>query len=223
MRMESDEFDFLAPAYVRGFLKSYARYLGVGDEALLAEFDQRYGTARLDASQLRALESSTKDQGPKQRAKLNSWGVAAAIAAGALVLLMIIGVVAGPQERASEPVANRSPTPDAGVAATPSPTPTKSAPPASPQELALSEGIDLEIVASRERCWIQVYSDGSATPEYSGVLEVGQSRSFSAQNLMTLVLGNAKGVDLVVNGHDIGSPGGIVRTVRLPQDIKTLL
>ncbi|MGH2730893.1 MAG: helix-turn-helix domain-containing protein, partial [Actinomycetota bacterium] len=26
MRMESDEFDFLAPAYVRGFLRSYARY-----------------------------------------------------------------------------------------------------------------------------------------------------------------------------------------------------
>ena len=27
MRMESDEFDFLAPAYVRSFLKTYARFL----------------------------------------------------------------------------------------------------------------------------------------------------------------------------------------------------
>ena len=25
MRMESDEFDFLAPAYVRGFLRTYGR------------------------------------------------------------------------------------------------------------------------------------------------------------------------------------------------------
>ena len=34
MRMESDEFDFLAPAYVRGFLKSYAYFLRVKPEPL---------------------------------------------------------------------------------------------------------------------------------------------------------------------------------------------
>ena len=35
MRMESDEFDFLAPAYVRGFLKTYARFLRVEPERLV--------------------------------------------------------------------------------------------------------------------------------------------------------------------------------------------
>src|SRR3989337_168849 len=49
MRMESDEFDFLAPAYVRGFLKTYARFLRVDPDPLLEQFDRRYGS-RIDTS-----------------------------------------------------------------------------------------------------------------------------------------------------------------------------
>src|SRR5687767_14256651 len=45
MRMESDEFDFLSPTDVRGFLKTYSRFLQVDPDPLLQEFDRRFGGA----------------------------------------------------------------------------------------------------------------------------------------------------------------------------------
>jgi hypothetical protein len=36
-------------------------------------------------------------------------------------------------------------------------------------------------------------------------------------------LGNAQGVELIVNGRNIGSPGGTVVPLTLPDDIKSLL
>ncbi len=48
MRMESDEFDFLAPAYVRGFLRTYARFLRVDPTPLLAEFAHTFGREHLE-------------------------------------------------------------------------------------------------------------------------------------------------------------------------------
>jgi cytoskeletal protein RodZ len=222
MRMESDEFDFLAPAYVRGFLKTYARYLGITPEPLLADFDRRYGTGDTETASLAALERRSRDHGPKERARLNSWGVAAAVAGAALLLLMVIGLVSNPQRPAPQTIGQGSHEARA-PGATPSPSPSSTPSAAPTPTLALAQGIDLKIIASRERCWVQVNADGSTTPAYSGVLELGQSHSFSAQKYMTVVLGNARGVDLVVNGKNIGSPGGIVRTLRIPQDVKTLL
>src|SRR5919112_2159746 len=52
MRMESDEFDFLAPAYVRGFLKTYARFLRLNAEPLLEDFDRRFGSGRFETQQI---------------------------------------------------------------------------------------------------------------------------------------------------------------------------
>jgi hypothetical protein len=48
---------------------------------------------------------------------------------------------------------------------------------------------------------------------------------FTAEESMDVVLGNAYGVDLVVNGRRIGPIGaeGEVATINLPEDIKSLL
>src|ERR671915_477803 len=69
MRMESDEFDFLAPAYVRGFLKTYARFLRVDPEPLLQEFDHKYGTGRVNTAQILAHDRSSSV--PKERRPMN--------------------------------------------------------------------------------------------------------------------------------------------------------
>ena len=80
MRMESDEFDFLAPAYVRSFLKTYARFLRLEPELILVEeFDRRYGGAKFETAQIAALERRAKARSQGQR-KLNSWTTAAVLA-----------------------------------------------------------------------------------------------------------------------------------------------
>ena len=92
MRMESDEFDFLAPAYVRGFLRTYARFLRVNEEPLVTEFDRKYGRGKTDTSSITALNDRAR-RVPRQRRPLNSWTVAALLAAFTLVALAVVGVI----------------------------------------------------------------------------------------------------------------------------------
>src|ERR671915_198311 len=122
MRMESDEFDFLAPAYVRGFLRTYARFLHVAPEPLLEEFDRQHGSPRPDTQQIVALERRQKSV-PREPRVRNNWAIAASLAAVVLIALAVVGVMANPDEEA--PVRDE----DQIAQESPSPSPKKSAKP----------------------------------------------------------------------------------------------
>jgi hypothetical protein len=206
MRMESDEFDFLAPAYVRGFLRSYARYLQVDAGPLLEEFEQRYGGGRVDSSQMIALQRREKSV-PKEHRRLNSWVVAGGAAAVILVILAIVGVASAPEKREPPESALSLATP------TPEPEPTFSASPsASPEEtagaIAATDGIELVVDASTGDSWLEVYADGKSVPLYYDTLATGSTMTFDADERMHIRLGYPAGVELTVNGRSLGSPGG---------------
>ncbi len=206
MRMESDEFDFLAPAYVRGFLRSYARYLQVEPGPLLEDFDQRYGAARVESSQLIALQRREKTV-PREHRRLNSWAVAGGAAAFILVTLAIVGVVSAPDKR--EPPASglslATPTPDPLPTATASPA---ASPAETAGELAAAEGIELVVEAATGDSWLEVYADGKSVPLFYDTLGVGAAETFDADKRMHIRLGYPAGVVLTVNGRSLGSPGG---------------
>lgn len=204
MRIESDEFDFLAPAYVRSFVKTYARFLHLDPAPLVEEFDRRYGSARLETSQIAALERRSK-QAPKQ-GRFNSWAVAAVLALGVLVTLSAIGLATDPEEddTSRRNVATADETPDVAESETDdagSPTPE-------PEEsiIAFTEGIELEVIAAKAASWLEVYADGEQL--FYKVLPEGDNMTFSADEKMYIRLGYPAGVELIVNGKNIGSPGG---------------
>ena len=222
MRIESDEFDFLAPTYVRGFLKTYARYLRVKPEPLLVEFDARYGTQRVDTAQIVALERHGKRHMAANRKKLSSWAVAAIGASAVIIALAAIGLAEGDDPPADN-VAAESPAPDENddgsetqAEASPSPSPSET--------LATAQGIELELVATEADCWILVTEDGkAATPSAGVVLALGDSMKFKADDSMFVRLGYPAGVEMIVNGQNIGSPGGQNPIdLRLPEDIDAL-
>ncbi|CAN5760496.1 helix-turn-helix domain-containing protein [soil metagenome] len=232
MRMESDEFDFLAPAYVRGFLRTYARFLRVNEEPLIAEFDRKYGRGKTDTSTITALNDRARSV-PRQRRPLNSWTVAALLAAFALVALAVVGVISTPEETPTrDEVADEEPP--AAPEEEPSDEPTEeepATPPSEPREpedeettLALEDGLQVQLVAKRARCWIEVTSDGEIITPGGITLEVGdRSETFTAEDSMEIVLGYAEGVDLIVNGRNIGAPGGAdAVVVSLPEDVQDL-
>src|SRR5687767_11855420 len=103
MRMESDEFDFLAPAYVRGFLKNYARFLRVDPEPLLEEFDARWGGGRFDTGQLVTIDRRNKQTAPRERRHISNWTIAALVAGVLLVLFATVGLIVGPEEEQGRP------------------------------------------------------------------------------------------------------------------------
>jgi cytoskeleton protein RodZ len=227
MRMESDEFDFLAPAYVRGFLKTYARFLRVDPDPLLHEFDYKYGTGRVDTAQV--LASDRIGKVPKERRPLNNWTVAAIVAAVGLVSLFFIGLVSSPQEPLSERAVRptEAPTsPRTRVVSPVLPSTQTTTTPVVPEEetIALDDGIDVQIRAISARCWVEIQADGAAAPAFKGTLEIGDVETVHADSEMSIVLGYAAGVELTVNGHNLGAPGGpSVQTIHLPQDLDSLV
>lgn len=204
MRMESDEFDFLAPTYVRGFLRSYTRYLRVPEEPLLKEFDRRFGR-RADGQQLAGLQRQSRMDLLPTRRRLNSWGVAWVLAASVLVLLGAIGLTQSderPQrpDRIADAVFNDPPATSPATSSDASPDPSP------PNTVAIAEGVELEVIASHGDCWVEIYADGEQL--YYQVLAQGLSETFEADEKMFVRLGFPEGVELVVNGVDLGSPGG---------------
>jgi cytoskeleton protein RodZ len=229
MRMESDEFDFLAPAYVRGFLRSYARWLGLEPSPLVADFDRRFGVGRTDTGQIAALERRGRNVA-RQRKRPSSWAVAATLAAIVMVALGVIGYTSNPSGQApgQDEIAGLgdSASPEPTEEPTSEPTP-RATPTRSPKDnvIAFTDGIRLQVVASRAECWVDVTADGAGV--YAQVLGVGQRAGpFSAETSMDIVLGNAYGVDLIVNGRKVPGPfgpSGDVVTISLPEDIRSLL
>ena len=220
MRMESDEFDFLAPAYVRGFLRSYARYLRVDPEPLIEDFESRYGGGRIESSQLLAIQRREKAV-PRQHRRLNSWVVAGAAAAAILVILAIVGVASTPdkKEPPESALSLATPSPEADESAAPSPS-------ASPgtDEVAEADGIELVVEATNGASWLEVFADGKSVPLHYATLAEGATMTFEAEHGMFIRLGYPAGVELTVNGQSLGSPGGEDPiSLRFPDDLDGLI
>jgi cytoskeleton protein RodZ len=232
MRMESDEFDFLAPAYVRGFIRTYARYLRVDPEPLIEEFDRRFG-GRVDTAQIIATQRrpSRRRRGLREPRQVNSWVVASVIALGLLVTLAVIGMLQDrPGGRPRTTVAEDDETPPSTDTAEPEGSPTatpEETPEPEPEEtepaIAFDDGIELVIDARYGDCWTQVYTDGGSDPIFSETIPIGSTETFSAEDEMTVLMGLPKSVVLKVNGQKIGSPGGVDPvTIKLPEDVENL-
>lgn len=221
MRMESDEFDFLAPTYVRGFLKSYARYLRVDPAPLMEEFDKRFGYGRYDTQQIMALERHGQKARPPRK-KMNSWMTASLFAAAVIVVLAVIGLTQGTGDDDGDParnVAATTPTPEAS----PSPSTESSPTPVVEETIAAEDGITVEVVAVEADCWLLAAQDGKEVIAGGETIPMGESRIYSGEEKVFLRLGAPWAVELIVNGQNIGSPGG-QNPINLdfPDDLDTL-
>ena len=148
------------------------------------------------------------------------------IAAGALLVVSIVGLVTGDEkEPRGDDVALNQPSETSTPTATPSetaPAPDTNTPVADEDAIAFTEGIELEVIASQADCWIQAVSDGGQPVQQT--LQVGDSVTFNAEKELYVRLGFPEGVELVVNGHNIGSPKGVDPiNLTFPDDIDLFL
>lgn len=212
--LESEDWPTIgAPVYVRGFIRTYARFLGIDAESAVQRFNESGSGGPGQGASPPGREAS--EQGRRSRPSPFLW------AAGTLALLLVAAVVykylslqmgsRTPVAVLASPAAAASPggTPVAEAAsaepeASPSPSPSPS--PSSTKTLT---------VHLSQESWLRVVVDGHNDME--GLFPPGTVRTFHG-NVADVRIGNAGGVDLDVNGKDLGKLGnsGDVVERRLP-------
>ena len=195
--LEDERFEVLpSETYVKGFLRTYAEYLGLDGQLYVDEYNTRFATS--DEPMI-----SAPPRPRTRRASESSFVVVALAGIVAVGILVVVAFTLG-SEDAEDPRANlaRSPgaAPQAATTAPPAaPAPAPAAPAAAPATAKLV------LTAARGDCWVAVRRgapDGELL--FSGTLSRGSSQQFSAKRLW-LEFGDApvENLNVKLNGKRV--------------------
>jgi cytoskeleton protein RodZ len=179
------------PVYVRGFLRTYARFLGIDPEEAVAAFNRTQ--PQPPPPQGGSARERTETDSAARRGSLIIW-FAAAVAV-VLVAFVVYNELTMRREETAANLAAASATPSPAAAATPTPSAKPLGPATGPNSLAL--------VLSAPS-WLRVTVDGSVSME--GTFPAGTSKTFHGKNALVRI-GNAGGVEVYVDGKDVGKLG----------------
>ena len=209
-KIEEDQLGKISSLfYARGFVKSYAQFLGAIEEKVVKEF--LAGQEKKDTQKLR-IEGLDKKEPVGTLFKRYKKEIS-------LVLLIIFGVwfsifsflqikkaVIGVSTKYKSYIAGKKAPEEKKAAETARPESRKEAPEPAPKEKAAAEmqGVSLEITA-KYNTWIQVRGDGNLL--FKGILKKGAADTWQAREKIDLEIGNAGGVSLKLNDKKLGSPG----------------
>jgi cytoskeleton protein RodZ len=211
--LENGRYDDLPnPAYVKGYIQSYARYLEIPAEPLLAQFKREYGQhrtpesptdryLRMSPAELRSLPA---DEVVPERAAAHAIprNVVIAVAVGSVVLLLII---CGISRSCSSSPTTTLPEPAGGsaastaVAASPGatvpPEPTTTVTP-------VADTFKLRVtVRSGQASWMQVTVDGLKA--FEGTLADGESREWLVSKGAIVKAGRPDVVTVTKDGQKV--------------------
>ena len=196
--MENDNFKKCGgETYARGHLRNMAAKLGVDERIFLDLFEVE---VTAPAKPIRDLLNENNVTMPYQEPRRISWKVLAAGSAAALVLF------AGAQIIFSNMDSGNDPEVIATTSATPSNSASESVTPSVAASPEIVGGVNVELVASRGTTWLYATNENGEVL-FSGQVRQGATKTFSAAKQVNLRVGNAGGVDISVNGKDVGSIG----------------
>jgi cytoskeletal protein RodZ len=205
--IENEEWSAIgAPVYVRGFIRTYARFLGLDAEDAVGRFNEAAPAERSTSSASVSLDE-------REGSGVSIWAVL-----GTLVALALVVFVAYEYWQYAHgggrnvPVAAASTSPQPAAPATGSQTPAPAAsgvPPAQPSAPAAVARHQIAIRLT-QRSWLRVTVDGSTQLE--GIYPAGTSRTFTG-SVADVRAGNAGGVTVALNGRppvSMGKDGDVV-------------
>ena len=201
--LEEESFDALpAQTYVKGFLRTYADYLGLDGQLYVDEFNSRFGDGEEPREPVVARRTSHV---ARQHRRLERRWIAFALAGiAALVVFFIAAWKSGGNP--NEPIPNLGTT-TAAKKVLPAATPAKKA----PTKPVLFR---LYVRALNGNCWMEVRNWSAAgKSRFTGTVEPGQSQRFVARRLW-VTFGNPGNLAVVYNGKVIrvNAPGSYVFT-----------
>ena len=213
--LESDVPDDLpAPVFVKGFIRAYCAFLGAPADEALALYDQERGIPAI-------VESRAVRVRPQK-----GWvGHPLAISSALLLIfgggLVALKLVSQPTPaRLGEPrAAARAPesAPEIAPAAAPAVSipPSAAAPAITQARVPETQRL---LVKAVEPTWIRVQIDDARVVEE--LLEAGAQREWTSDRRFVLTIGNAGGIEIVLNGRalpSLGARGAVIHRLSLPE------
>ena len=199
--------------YARGHLRNIATKVGIDERIFLDLFESE---VTAPAKPIRELLNENNVTMPYQEPKRISWKILAAGSAAALILFAGAQIFFLDSENPAEleVITTASATPSEPAAESVVPSTTASPETTSTSTVSGPAGVNLELVASRGTTWLYATNeDGKVL--FSGMIRKGNSKNFIQPVQVNLRVGNAGGVDISVNGENVGSVGANGEVVNL--------
>jgi len=192
--LERDNFSTCGgPTYARGHIRTIARICGVVDSEVLAAFESQ--TIPLSKS-IRDLLNDTSATASKKERKPLSWKALGGVAAGVFAFALVgVGIISSGNNNSVTVTSNSETSENSPVA-------------------AKRNEVEVKLTGVNGLSWVAI-SDSTGTTQFSGRIRQGEERTFSDNQLLYVVIGNAGAINLTVNGEDIGVPGSVGEVVRL--------
>lgn len=224
--LEEEEFSKLPGGiFTRSFIRSYARYLGLDEEAIVAEYRQLVPDED-PADLVRLGQQRPAKPRPRARAPFVALLVAAALVVGGYELYRyghrplrkLLSRSSVESARRSAAPATPQPPPAATAATVPGGGSTNVPPnttgAAAPASEAPAQGLVLQVAAT-QRTWVSVEADGK--PAMQRIMEPNEIQTLHAKQFFDVITGNAQGVVLTLNGQTLKPLGhqGEVKKVHL--------
>jgi cytoskeletal protein RodZ len=195
--LEDEQFDVLpAQTYVKGFLRSYAEYLGLDGQLYVDEYNSRFVVGEEEHPQSRPRRSAPppSSRGVQVQSRvvlLTLLGIASVTA------LVIVAWTRGEPQTVTPSGLGTSKPPTHQTPVVPAATKT----------------VHLLVKASRGSCWLQVHKTSASGPIlFQGTLDQGQKQLFTARRLW-ITLDRPENLVTVLNGHTRLLPVGGVKTL----------
>jgi cytoskeleton protein RodZ len=213
--MEADRFDLLpAPIFAKGFLREYARYVGLSPDEVVNHYLAVHQPEELDQPGDATLIAMEK----KRRKKGGGWTWGLFLLLAAALLLALVALVSWLVDKGeNQPAA--APPPQV-VSPQPASQPAVAPPAVTPE--APKAPIEVTLDFSGE-CWVKAAIDGKSPIEEIHVQS--ESMQLEAQQKIEVRLGNAGTADIQVNGYPLEfdkSPGKVVELVIDLETVKAL-
>jgi len=244
--IENEEFHLLPGGiFNRGFVRAFAEKVGLDADQAVADYER--------LAEVRPPElATTPEPEPARKKDRHLYPLAIGALALVIVIFYVVTRESGhtaqtasapPQAPvvtqpapAPTPAPTAEPRPEETPSQTPPETETQKTPaatqktPVAPQPAppppvtpspAQKTALTLELEA-REQTWIRVVADGNAV-DPGEVLESGATRKFTAQNSLSISIGNAAGISLKLNDKPmkpLGKAGQVRELTITPETVK---
>lgn len=218
--LEEEQFDQLPGGiFNKGFVRAYAKYLGLDEEQAVndfmvasANYDQPAALQPPPTSWVKA-PAMPSDEAVRRRNRLRVVLAAVLLVGGFIAWFYWKGYLRAAEDAGDQQTTRTATSNAASAEANSQSEPSNALPANTPAvaEIAPGRGVFTIKIQAKEDSWVNVTSDGKQVMDI--VIPAGQQRTIHARQELVLKIGNAGGIEVAHNGVPMG-PFGAEREVK---------